>query len=352
MAKKIKFPLVLRNDQLVYTMEELREYFHLEKIYEYFCNGKLTQWLEGQHYEAEAKQIGKLDPQKEGTMKKLCGILTAEDAGADLYEKYRLKPCTDEEWKEFLETSYEDILEGASKSTDPEYLGMVYSSRFLNGLIQVVTERKISEKARISINKLGYDYLTYHGDTQKDQYVTTLMINLAAVVNGSMINQMKRLGIPNNLANYLVLSRYSSNNEFTNIRRVNYILLTSLSQTYDLSSESQALGQHEAAEKMAANIYFNLFPKMDILFRGVMLDVYDKECSWMTESVSVMYEITTIAMLDVLERLQLEEIREILCSYEKDYQTIYEREGCQTRISLKDIRERYTKILNDSNFCL
>ena len=102
MAKKIKFPLVLRNGQRVYTMEELREYFHLEKIYEYFCNGKLTEWLENRYYEEEAKQIRELDPQKEGAMKKLCGILAVEDAGADLFEKYRLKPCTDEEWKEFL----------------------------------------------------------------------------------------------------------------------------------------------------------------------------------------------------------------------------------------------------------
>ena len=64
MAKKIKFPLVLRNGQRVYTMEELREYFHLEKIYEYFCNGKLTEWLENRYYEEEAKQIRELDPQK------------------------------------------------------------------------------------------------------------------------------------------------------------------------------------------------------------------------------------------------------------------------------------------------
>ena len=231
MAKKIKFPLVLRNGQRVYTMEELREYFHLEKIYEYFCNGKLTEWLENRYYEEEAKQIRELDPQKEGAMKKLCGILAAEDAGADLFEKYRLKPCTDEEWKEFLKTSYGDILEGASKSTDPEYLGMVYSPRFLDGLIQVVAGQKLPKKTRTLINKLAYGYLT--GQTgQPDGETGSLLDKLCRFVNLEGFLVLLVLCMDEKLASYMLLSRYSSDNEFTNIRHLNIIVCTSQSQKY------------------------------------------------------------------------------------------------------------------------
>jgi hypothetical protein len=345
MAKKIKFPLVLRNGQRVYTMEELREYFHLEKIYEYFCNGKLTEWLENRYYEEEAKQIRELDPQKEGAMKKLCGILAAEDAGADLFEKYRLKPCTDEEWKEFLKTSYGDILEGASKSTDPEYLGMVYSPRFLDGLIQVVAGQKLPEKTRTLINKLAYGYLT--GQTgQPDGETGSLLDKLCRFVNLEGFLVLLVLCMDEKLASYMVLSRYSSDNEFTNIRRVNFIVCTSLSQMYPLSSSDDGLEQYEAAEEMAAKLYFLLFPDGNTLFRGVMLDVYDQESPWMTEPVMVMYEITTSAMLDVVNRLQSETIREILRSYREDYQSVYEPRGYKTRISLNDIPERYTRILS------
>ena len=60
----------------------------------------------------------------------------------------------------------------------------------------------------------------------------------------------------------------------------------------------------------------------------------------------VMYEITTSAMLDVVNRLQSEIIREILRSYREDYQSVYEPRGYKTRISLNDIPERYTRILS------
>lgn len=33
--KKIKFPLLLRNEYPVRNIEELREYFDIEKLYEY-----------------------------------------------------------------------------------------------------------------------------------------------------------------------------------------------------------------------------------------------------------------------------------------------------------------------------
>ena len=142
------------------------------------------------------------------------------------------------------------------------------------------------------------------------------------------------------LASYMVLSRYSSDNEFTNIRRVNFIVCTSLSQMYPLGSSDDGFEQYEAAEEMAAKLYFLLFPDGNTLFRGVMLDVYDQESPWMTEPVMVMYEITTSAMLDVVNRLQSETIREILRSYREDYQSVYEPRGYKTRISLNDIPER------------
>lgn len=345
MAKKIKFPLALRNGQRVYTIEELREYFHLGKIYAYLQNGKLTEWLEDRYYEEEAKQTRELDPQKEGAMKKLCSILAAEDAGADLYEKYRLKPCTDEEWKEFLKTSYGDILEGASKSSDPEYLGMVYSSRFLDGLIQVVAGQELPEKTRILINKLAYGYLTGQKG-HPDGEVSSLLDRLCRFVNLEGFVFLSGLCMDEKLASYLALSRYSSDNEFTNIRRVNFILCTSLSQMYDLSPSGNGLEQYKAAEEMVAKIYFLLFPDGNTLFRGVMLDVYDQESPWMTEPVTVMYEVTTSAMLDVVNSLQPETIREILCSYREAYQSVYEPRGYKTRVSLKDIPECYTRILS------
>ena len=206
-----------------------------------------------------------------------------------------------------MKTSYGDILEGASKSTDPEYLGMVYSPRFLDGLIQVVAGQKLPEKTRTLINKLAYGYLT--GQTgQPDGETGSLLDKLCRFVNLEGFLVLLVLCMDEKLASYMVLSRYSSDNEFTNIRRVNFIVCTSLSQMYPLGSSDDGFEQYEAAEEMAAKLYFLLFPDGNTLFRGVMLD--------------------------------------ILRSYREDYQSVYEPRGYKTRISLNDIPERYTRILS------
>lgn len=78
MAKKIKFPLIMKDDVQVRAMEELKEHFDLEKVCEYFSNGKLLTWLEERYYEDEAEQIRELDAQDSNLKKKLCDIFGVE----------------------------------------------------------------------------------------------------------------------------------------------------------------------------------------------------------------------------------------------------------------------------------
>lgn len=88
-------------------MEELREYFDLEKIYGNFISGKLAEWLEDRYYEEEAKQVQELRLQVQELKRKLCQIFSVEcqeedapDSGS-VEEKRRkqelLKQYTDEE---------------------------------------------------------------------------------------------------------------------------------------------------------------------------------------------------------------------------------------------------------------
>ena len=61
MAKKTKFPLKLKDDAEVRTLDELHEHFDLEKIIGYFQDGRLLTWLNDRDYENEAKQVEALD---------------------------------------------------------------------------------------------------------------------------------------------------------------------------------------------------------------------------------------------------------------------------------------------------
>ena len=78
MAKKIKFPLIMKNNFQVRTIEELREHFDLDKAIEYFLDGKLLAWLEARYYEQESVAIRELGKDEAQLHQKLCNILGVE----------------------------------------------------------------------------------------------------------------------------------------------------------------------------------------------------------------------------------------------------------------------------------
>ena len=71
MAKKIKFPLEMKNGVKVRTLEELKNNFDVEKVLGYLLDGKLINWLKDRRYIKEANEIEKLDINSELLTKKL-----------------------------------------------------------------------------------------------------------------------------------------------------------------------------------------------------------------------------------------------------------------------------------------
>lgn len=116
MAKKIKFPLVLKDEQQVRTMEELQEYFDLEKIFEYFSSGKLAVWLEDRYYDEEAGQVRELNPQDPDLKRKLCDIFSVECPKEDSIDLERVEERRKK--RELLKqyTDDEKILERAGQA--------------------------------------------------------------------------------------------------------------------------------------------------------------------------------------------------------------------------------------------
>lgn len=83
MAKKIKFPLTMKNDFQVRSIEELREHFDLNKAVEYFLDGKLLAWLEARYYYQESIAIRELRKDEAQLHQKICNILCVEYDGAE-----------------------------------------------------------------------------------------------------------------------------------------------------------------------------------------------------------------------------------------------------------------------------
>ena len=86
--KKIKLPLEMSNGVLVRTLDELKENWDLEKVINYYLNGKLLTWLNDRYYTELAEAVSALNDINDNVefQKKLCNIfgIEAEDDLVDM----------------------------------------------------------------------------------------------------------------------------------------------------------------------------------------------------------------------------------------------------------------------------
>ena len=75
MKRHIKFPLFMKDNIPVRTMEELRNHFDVWKLQDYFANGRLAIWLRDRYEDELCKSIMALDPKQNDLMEQLCCIL-------------------------------------------------------------------------------------------------------------------------------------------------------------------------------------------------------------------------------------------------------------------------------------
>ena len=78
MAKTIKFPLKLKDDFPARNLDELKQHFELEKLVNYFFDGKLLKWLEARDYNNEAESVKMLHKDEVDLHFKLCQIFNVD----------------------------------------------------------------------------------------------------------------------------------------------------------------------------------------------------------------------------------------------------------------------------------
>lgn len=72
MARKIRFGLNMPEKQNIRTLEELKQYFDLKAVLEYYFNNKLTEWLNDRGYASIAEQLNALDRDKDDFEENVC----------------------------------------------------------------------------------------------------------------------------------------------------------------------------------------------------------------------------------------------------------------------------------------
>lgn len=135
MAKRIKFPLVMKNGAEVRDMDALRENFDMESIAEYFTNGKLAKWLTNNYEDDILREIQGLDGSEADfgeRLAKALGVDWTNEADMDLQNlmkitelKEQLKPYISEEKlekMEYIADSQEELERLIKKGCTPVYL--------------------------------------------------------------------------------------------------------------------------------------------------------------------------------------------------------------------------------------
>lgn len=234
---------------------------------------------------------------------------------------------SDEELFGLLSNNLKGFLLNIFEKRDQRYLKMIISDRFLRVLIQVVNSIDIDYINTIYLNNLCYDYLTLDDDYE-DTTISDLIYYLAKIVNKKFIPILIGLGIPEKTACYIVLSRYSSNDEFLNITRMNFVIMNATSYFN---------------EQMIVDIYQNLFTKVTMLFEATMFDVVDTTEAWYTDEIDERYSLITLALLDILNSLESDQIKRVLNDYVVVAQTSKYYKG-KTRCDLRALSSDYARI--------
>lgn len=227
----------------------------------------------------------------------------------------------------FIKNNIDEICEDILNGTIP-YIGLFNDMNFVNALFRAVSSIPIDPKYRLALNKLAYDYFTSDDSVYQ---IKQKYLSISRVVNKSEINKLLGLGfLDENTAANLVLSRYSSTNEKTNVKRLNFVLYYK--------------DPNIMTEQNVVWIYEKLFDRITDLFNATMFEAYSKqEEADFGESFMENYSTVTSVVLDFLNNMTSENITKILRGYYEDWMF---RNKPPIRCSLRSLCADYSRISN------
>lgn len=242
----------------------------------------------------------------------------------DMINNGTINNYSDEELFILLSNNLRKVLLNIFEKKNQKYIKIIISDRFLRVLIQVVNNIEIDYMNKIYLNNLCYDYITLD-DKYKNDTISDMIYHLAKITNKKYIPLLIGAGIPEKIACYIVLFRFSSNDEFVNIIRMNFAILNA---------------NCNLTEQMIVDIYQNLFERVSQLFEATMLDVIDT--TGYTEEIDERYSLITLSVLDILNSLPSDAIRRVLDDYVQLYHISYI--GMKTRCDLRCLSSDYERI--------
>lgn len=213
---------------------------------------------------------------------------------------YNLNNLADNELYNFISANYKTVLQDIIDKRDERYLMIVSNTRFLSIFNEVLRHNTLNIMEIKNCNKIAYSFLT-HNSTPDDDYIRSLYFNMSSIVNSHIVMRLIGVGVSEELAAMIAISRYSHDNELYNCKRVNNVLISSKTLL---------------TEQIIINIFEILYDEFYILFNGVMYDVYsEQELDAISEDASQIYSNMSLALIDMTNTLPDQVIYSVLVEY-------------------------------------
>ncbi len=222
--------------------------------------------------------------------------------------------------KNNIESIADDIMNG-----DTFYSPYLVDPNFIKGFTRAISSIPIGYKERILCNRITYDYFTSDNPNQtiKEQY-----LNISRIVNQDIIRKLQTIGLDENTACNLALCRYSSANEKTNVKRLNFAI-------YNRDPEVMT-------EQTIVWIYEKLFTSISDLFYATMFEVYHPDYQKeLSESFLEIYGAVGLAVLCILNNMKSVDIQRVLIGYHSEWEY---RGKPPVRFGLNSLSADYSRI--------
>lgn len=232
----------------------------------------------------------------------------------------KIDNMNDEEAYDLIRKYYKEFF--TNTILDTAYDSLKQSTRFINLLIQVCIDYTLSYEERVYCNSMVYNEFIKFNDKK---YIQKLYFILGMVVNRTVTNRIMNCGIDSILSIYLAVARKSSFDKNINISRLNFCITCSDPNVMTI--------------QRITDLYCELFnTKEDIkdLFLNIAKDTYvfNSDDEWITDDILTIAKNMNIAILSILDTLDLDYIELILMKYH-DMITIENIDESDARISFK-----------------
>lgn len=187
---------------------------------------------------------------------------------------------------------YQMCLQDCSKilnniASDPDVMKrLLLNEKFIINLSQALYSITLTEHEKTQL--CNTIYVLRIKSTEMSSSVNILLLNMAKIINRTLMPKIVDIGFTEDLAGEITLARYSSNNTMKQIRRINRVLLNI---------------QKEVDVNTIVKVYETLdyFSHFTDLFEGIMYDKMDT--SVFVDHQKETYGAINVALIEIMEQI-------------------------------------------------